>query len=84
MEIATFDHLPLHLQLNKQVYIPRSKRLIFENACLKEKECFGLVKNSWEFMEGKSIIDKISYCCFRLDEWGGGASQEFKKKLMEC
>ncbi|XP_074371315.1 uncharacterized protein LOC141712322 [Apium graveolens] len=84
LEIATSDHLPLYLQLNKQVYVPRNKRFKFENVWLREKECFWLVKNSWESMEGKHIIDKISYCCFRLEEWGGGTSREFKRKLIEC
>lgn len=35
LEIATSDHLPLFLQLNKQVYMPRSKRFRFENVWFK-------------------------------------------------
>lgn len=83
-DVAPSDHLPLHLQLNKQVYMPKSRRFRFENVWVKETECINLVKNSWEHMKGKEILDKISYCCLRLDEWGGGVRKEFKIKLADC
>lgn len=31
LEVPTSDHLPLLLQLNTQIYVPKSKRFRFEN-----------------------------------------------------
>lgn len=59
IEVATSDHLPIHLLLNKKVYVPKCKRFRFENVWVKEKECFNLVKNSWEITQGKELLDKI-------------------------
>lgn len=84
IEVATSDHLPLHLLLNKQVYVPKRKRFRFENVWVNEKDCFNLVKNSWELTQGKELLDKINFCCLKLEEWGGGQSQEFKRKILEC
>ncbi|XP_074355726.1 uncharacterized protein LOC141695374 [Apium graveolens] len=84
LEVATSDHLPLYLQLNKQVYVPRRKRFQFENIWIKEKDCFNLVKDSWEHTAGKPILEKMSYCALRLEEWGGGISHEFNQQLLEC
>lgn len=47
-EVATSDHLPLHLQLNKQVYVLKEKCFRFENIWLREKDCKTVVKNGWE------------------------------------
>lgn len=47
LEVVTSDHLPLYLQLNKQVYRPKEHRFRFENQWLKEKECETVVKNGW-------------------------------------
>ncbi|XP_074342277.1 uncharacterized protein LOC141679769 [Apium graveolens] len=84
LEVATSDHLPLHLQLNKKVYVPRGRCFKFENVWLKEKDCINLVQTSWNHSEGKEILEKIHYCCVKLDEWGGGVSQEYKRKLDSC
>lgn len=32
LEVATSDHLPLHLDLNKQIYVPKTIRFRFETA----------------------------------------------------
>lgn len=39
IEVATSDHLPIHLDLNRQVYVPRGHRFHFENVWLREHEC---------------------------------------------
>lgn len=83
LEVTTSDHLPLYLQLNKQIYVPRSKRFKFENVWIKEKDCFNLIKTSWEFTEGREILERIKYCCLKLDEWGGGITMEHKRRLAE-
>ncbi|XP_074327069.1 uncharacterized protein LOC141665009 [Apium graveolens] len=82
--VAPSDHLPLHLQLNKRVYVPKERRFRFENVWVKEKECLNLVKQSWESTEGEELIDKIKYCCMKLEEWGGGVSTEYKRKILIC
>ncbi|XP_074362148.1 uncharacterized protein LOC141702349, partial [Apium graveolens] len=84
LEVAPSDHLPLHLQLNKKVYVPRSKRFKFENVWLKEKDCFNLVKDSWDRTGGREILEKINFCCLKLEEWGGGINQEYKRKMINC
>lgn len=80
---TTSDHLPLYLHLNKRVYVPRSKHFKFENVWLKERDCFNVVQDSWTVTSGKEILDRINYCCLQLEEWGGGLTLEYKKKLAE-
>lgn len=29
-------------------------------------------------------MERIRYCCLKLEEWGGGVNQEFKRKIQEC
>lgn len=70
LEVSTSDHLPLFLNLNTQVYIPKTKRFRFENIWVKEDDCFNLVRNSWNAQNGVGILQKIDYCCLKLDEWG--------------
>lgn len=84
LEVATSDHLPLSLQLQRKVFVPKCKRFRIENVWLKEKDCLNVVENSWAYTEGKDLVEKINYCCLKLDEWGGGKSQEFKRKLADC
>lgn len=33
---------------------------------------------------GEELIRKINYCCMRLEEWGGGKSNEYRQKIIEC
>lgn len=84
IEVATSDHLPLHLQLHKKVYVPWCRRFKFENVWVREKDCFNLVQDSWRYTEGRGILEKLDYCCIKLEEWGGGISHEYKQKLISC
>lgn len=81
IEVSTSDHLPLLLQLNLQVYVPRTKRFRFENLWIRETECINVVKNSWEENETSRIMGKIEYCCLKLEEWGGGKMKDFGIKI---
>lgn len=81
LDVTTSDHLPLHLQLNKRVYVPRGKRFKFENVWLKEKDCLNVVRDSWSSTAGREILDRINFCCLQLEQWGGGVTLEYKKKL---
>lgn len=83
LDVATSDHLPLYLHLQTKVYIPRSRRFKFENVWLKESDCVNVVTDRWRHTKGREIDEKINYCCLNLDEWGGGFSKEYKRKLME-
>lgn len=73
--------MPLCLQLNKQVYVPRGKRFRFENMLVQEKECRGIVQDCWNG-EG-DIMAKLTMCCIRLEEWGGGVIKNLKRKLAD-
>ncbi|XP_074322749.1 uncharacterized protein LOC141659720 [Apium graveolens] len=72
LDVTTSDHLPLILQLNSQVYMPKSRRFKFENIWIRDVECLNLIQNSWNTPDEGSILEKIEYCCLKLEEWGGG------------
>lgn len=82
--MATSDHLPLYLHLNRQIYVPKQKRFRFENVWLREKECRNVVRNGWEMATELDILGKIRLCGVKLQEWGGGVSNEYKLKLHNC
>ncbi|XP_074323065.1 uncharacterized protein LOC141660009 [Apium graveolens] len=71
LDVAPSDHLPLSLQLNKQVYAPKAKRFRFENTWIREQDCWNVIKSSWETTAGKDIMHRIQFCCLKLEEWGG-------------
>lgn len=68
LEVSTSDHLPICLQLQKQVYIQKKKRFKFENLWIKEDECRQIVKNGWEDAGDKGILEKIAFCGLKLQE----------------
>lgn len=81
LEVSTSDHIPLFLELNKLKYAPRTRRFRFENIWIKGEQCIKLVQDSWEQNAGRSIIEKVEYCCLKLEEWGGGKIKEMKIKI---
>lgn len=52
MEVATSDHLPLHLYLNRHVYRPKERSFHFENSWIREKDCKMVIKNGWSEVAG--------------------------------
>lgn len=44
--VSTSDHLPLVVELNKQVYVPKGQRFRFENIWIKEADCYNLINES--------------------------------------
>ncbi|XP_074350142.1 uncharacterized protein LOC141689683 [Apium graveolens] len=66
LEMTTSDHIPSYLHLNKKIYVPKDRRFMFENTWLHEKECVNVVRRSWEFTHGRSIMDKLTYCGLQL------------------
>lgn len=83
IDVSTSDHLPLSLQLNKKMYAPKTHRFRFENMWLKEKDCLNIIHMCWSSMAGHSIMEKIQFCCLKLEEWGGGTVKEFRTKIKE-
>ncbi|KAL8089304.1 hypothetical protein AgCh_038925 [Apium graveolens] len=59
IEVATSDHLPLFLSLNKKVYEAKGHRFRFENIWLREKECMNVVRNGWDLARGMDVTGKI-------------------------
>lgn len=43
-----------------------------------------MVRNGWETNADLEIMEKIRLCGVRLQEWGGGVSNEYKFKLQNC
>lgn len=87
LEVSTSDHLPLFLDLNRKIYVPKMKRFKFENIWIREDQCLKVIQESWGQAEGQSILQKMEYCCLKLEEWGGRESKrdtyensEFKKR----
>ncbi|XP_074377752.1 uncharacterized protein LOC141719274 [Apium graveolens] len=81
LKVSTSDHLPLYLQLNRQVYVPKARRFKFENMWIREKECRNIVQECWSKEGVNDIIDKMLECCAKLEEWGGGMAKEMRTQL---
>ncbi|XP_074359619.1 uncharacterized protein LOC141699666 [Apium graveolens] len=82
LEVSTSDHLPLLLNLNMQVYMPKAKRFCFENIWVRESECLNLVRDNWNVNGNESIMEKIEYVCLKLEEWGGGKVKEMESDCL--
>ncbi|XP_074323308.1 uncharacterized protein LOC141660240 [Apium graveolens] len=81
-EMSTSDHMPIFLQLNKQVYIPKGGRFRFENMWIKDKECYNnIIKDCWWDDIFNEILEKMARC-IRLEEWGGDLIKDLKRKLI--
>lgn len=59
IEVTKLNHLPLFLNLTKQVYVHMGKYFKFENVWIREQECRNIVKNGWEMSGGCDIVEKI-------------------------
>lgn len=81
IEMSTSDHLPLFLDLNRKVYVQKRKRFRFENIWIREKDCYNLINECWHEDGHGNIIDKMTRCCIKLEEWGGGMVKEMRDKL---
>ncbi|XP_074352289.1 uncharacterized protein LOC141691448 [Apium graveolens] len=68
----------------RKVYVPKIQRFRFENVWIKESECKNLVQQSCESVEGEELMTKIELCRMKLEEWGGGATKNFKQKINHC
>lgn len=84
LDVSTSDHLPLVLQLNAKVYVPKARRFKFENMWIKEPECINLVNSSWNANDTGSILEKIEYVSLKLEEWGGGKTKELRVQIQNC
>lgn len=69
-EVSTSDHLPLCLQLNRLIYVPRGRRFKFENVWIREQECRNIIQESWNMGGVEDIMEKMVRCCAKLEEWG--------------
>ncbi|KAL8145163.1 hypothetical protein AgCh_003389 [Apium graveolens] len=81
LEVTTSDHLPLLLQLHRKVYVQRGRRFKFENMWLEERECRSIVQTCWSEEGTRDLMEKISRCCMRLEECGGGLIHEIKIQM---
>ncbi|XP_074369753.1 uncharacterized protein LOC141711250 [Apium graveolens] len=84
LEVSTSDHLPLYLELNRTMYTPKVRCFKFENVWIREDECKKVIQESWGYVEGRSIMEKMEYCCLKLEEWGGGKVKEMRLQIQEC
>lgn len=84
LDFSTSDHLSILLELRKQIYVQKKHRFRLENVWLKEDDCKHVVKIGWEEAGHMEIMEKIALCGLRLQEWGGGINNEYKRKIKEC
>ncbi|XP_074374269.1 uncharacterized protein LOC141714661 [Apium graveolens] len=68
LDMSASDHLPLHLQLNRKMYVPKKHIFEFENMWLKEKDCLHIIQQCWAEMANHGITEKIQHCCLKLEE----------------
>lgn len=68
IDVSTSDHLPIFLQLNRKIYVPKSRRFRFENLWIREKDCVDIFAASWNEVLDADIVWKISNCGKRLEE----------------
>lgn len=69
-EVSTSDHMPLCLQLNRRVYVPKGRHFCFENVWIHETECRGIIQECWSRSRNQDLMQKLSNCFLKLDEWG--------------
>lgn len=75
--------MPIFLELNRKVYVPKARKFRFENMWIKEDQCLKLLKESWEATAGRTIVEKAEYLCLKLAEWGGGQLKEMRVQMQE-
>lgn len=68
LEVSTSDHMPLFLELNRMIYVPKVRKFRFENAWIRDDQCLRVVQESWDQTEGRNIIDKVEFCVLKLEE----------------
>lgn len=79
IDVSTSDHLPILLQLNRKIYVPKRRRFKFENLWLREKDCMKIVESSWNEVQHADIVCKINKCATKLEEWGVAWSRSLNK-----
>lgn len=68
LKVSTSYHSPLFLELKRKMYVPKTKKFRFENIWIKDDQCFKIIQDSWGYVEGRSIVKKVEYCCLKLEE----------------
>lgn len=74
----TYDHLPLFLNLNKKIYVPRGRRFHFENIWIRERDCMNVIKECYNKEGVSDIMLKLMHCCVKLEVWGGSLVKEMR------
>ncbi|XP_074342709.1 uncharacterized protein LOC141680358 [Apium graveolens] len=83
LEVSTSDHMPLFLQLHKQVYVQKRHRFRLENMWIRESECKSIIQECWNEGGAVDLLEKMVGCCVKLEEWGGGLIKDMKVKLAQ-
>lgn len=50
---------------------------------IRDSECFNLIRGCWHVEASNDIMVKLSLCCAKLEEWGGGLVKDMRKQLRE-
>lgn len=58
--------------------------LSFREYVDNRKGLFADHPTNWDEVVDRDIVEKIEYCCIKLEEWGGGMDNECKDKLSKC
>lgn len=84
LEISTSDHCPILLEPITVNTTPRSRKLKFENAWLREPVCWQIVEDSWRTHQNQAFQIKVSRCLEDVSAWGQDFTGNFKKRISRC
>lgn len=82
LEVLISDYMPLYLQLHKQVYVPRARRIRIEIMWVHEKDCYNIIQDCWNTKGDNDLLSKMASYSVRLEEWGGGMLKKMKVKMV--
>lgn len=84
LKVSTSDHSPILLEPFTVRSLPRSRRLKFENAWLREPVCRNIVEDSWRQSQYEALQTKIKRCLEDVSRWGQEFTGNFKKRISQC
>ncbi|WOH16647.1 hypothetical protein DCAR_0936205 [Daucus carota subsp. sativus] len=87
LEVATSDHLPLYLHLNKRIYVHKQQRFHFENMWLREQDCRNVVcdKNTrffHSYASGRRRNNKVDRIKDAYGNWRDTPTEIRKGRLL--
>lgn len=84
LEISTFDHCPILLEMHKANTIIQAKKFRFEKAWLRESMCQQIIVKVWSSGMSRSFYGKLEECSEILTSWDREVTRSFKHRIYQC